>query len=263
MFSFGHCIIELPLPPPNLSSFFPQARQCREENFSMGSLPSCHHINKIMFTPPSCCQLWGATCLDAPSMQTASFVQNERTVCRMVSVGNSARSRISPNKSSSMARFVDTIFHFQNSFVACNWKMTKTLSCKTQTLISQTSQFLPEGASTWWRRSVGDDLPGLPNVSQMCRNAKTSKNVPNGSSLSPSSKTTTGEMTIVLICWRLLTSRSFYRLAPVALSAFMSCLGILFMSARRFNAIPTDAAACWIRICKQPIVAKNRFGLRF
>ena len=35
---------------------------------------------------------------------------------------------------------------------------------------------------------------------QLCRNAKTSKIVPNGSSLSPSSETTTGEMTIVLIC---------------------------------------------------------------
>ena len=69
-------------------------------------------IAPIAQAAPTVRSVTGATSLDAPSMQTASFVQNARTVCPMVSVGNSARWRISPKKSSSMARLVDLTLHY-------------------------------------------------------------------------------------------------------------------------------------------------------
>ena len=118
---------------------------------------------------------------------------------------------------------------------------------------------------TWARLSDEDDKSRRPaplyqmccnakKLCQMCRNAKTSKIVPNGSSLSPSSETTTGEMTIVLICWRLLTSRSFYRRAPTPYRRLCPVSGSSLWAPPFQHR--SHCRISWIRICKQPIVAK-------
>ena len=113
----------------------------------------------------------------------------------------------------------------------------------------------PQLPSFTWPHLQGRRLKSTTcPMCQMCRNAETSKMLPNGSSLSPSSETTTGEMTIVLICWRLLTSRSFYRRAPTPYRRLCPVSGS-FLWAPPFQH-RSHCRISWIRICKQPIVAK-------
>ena len=86
----------------------------------------------------------------------------------------------------------------QNPELAETFYLTKTTF--KQFIFIQSYPHLTAQDSTWTDHPSPNEDDRSPSFAQMCRNAKTSKNVPNGSSLLPSSETTTSEMTIVLIC---------------------------------------------------------------
>ena len=126
-------------------------------------------------------------------------------------------------------------------------------------LISLTAQFYL-GALVRWRRQEQTTCPPISNVLQ-CQ-----KIVPNVSQCQNEENCAKRKLFIAVFgdndwrndyCPHLLTFVDSSQLLPTrsdALSAFMSCLGILFMSYTFQRHPPT--AASWIRICKQPIVAK-------